>query len=232
MKRLQTMLVAGLAGLAFGGVLAAEPRSGPSIFSCLQLDGRRTTSDRPVQCPREQRELNTDGSTKRILAPMLSPEEMANIDQKARDDEVEQKARREAARRDSSLIKRFPGDAEHRRARNAALEEIKASIANNEKRIAILRSERKKIDEELEFYQPPKRPPAKLKAQADANDAAMNAQRQLIQNLEAEFVRMNEKFDAELAYLKKLWSGALPGSLGAPPAPTPNVKPQPVRTPG
>ncbi len=30
----------------------------------------------------------------------------------------------------------------------------------------------------------------------------------------AELVRINSRFDAELAHLKKLWSGAPPGSLG------------------
>ena len=53
----------------------------------------------------------------------------------------------------------------------------------------------------------------KLKQSLDANDAAVEAQQQLIENQKAEIVRINARYDAELARLKKLWAGAAPGSL-------------------
>jgi hypothetical protein len=37
----------------------------------------------------------------------------------------------------------------------------------------------------------------------------------LIQNQQAEIVRINALFDTELARLKQLWAGAPPGSMGA-----------------
>ncbi|MDQ6684880.1 MAG: hypothetical protein M3Z16_07120, partial [Pseudomonadota bacterium] len=190
-RRYRLLFSALVLALGCDALSAADPRGGPSIYTCTHRDGKKTTSDRPAACDGDQRELNADGSTRRNLPPLLSPEELANLDQANREKENKDKERRELARRDSLLVKKFRDEGEHRRARTAALEEIKASIANNEKRIEILRVERKKIDEELEFYQPPKKPPPKLRAQADANEAAMAAQRQLIQNLEAEFVRIN-----------------------------------------
>ena len=56
--------------------------------------------------------------------------------------------------------------------------------------------------------------PAKLKQQLDANDATTEAQRTLIQNQQAEVVRINALFDTELARLRKLWAGAPAGSMG------------------
>jgi hypothetical protein len=48
----------------------------------------------------------------------------------------------------------------------------------------------------------------------DANDAAVDAQKQLIENQKAELVRIGSRFDQELLLLKRLWAGAAPGSLG------------------
>jgi len=55
--------------------------------------------------------------------------------------------------------------------------------------------------------------PGKLKQALDANDAGVEAQQVLIENQKAEIVRINTRFDAELARLKKLWAGATPGSM-------------------
>ena len=53
---------------------AAEPRAGQTIFQC-DVNGKRVTSDRLIaECVhKEQRELNVDGSLKRIVAPTLTP---------------------------------------------------------------------------------------------------------------------------------------------------------------
>jgi len=60
---------------------------------------------------------------------------------------------------------------------------------------------------------------AKLKQQIDANDASLEAQNGLVQNQQTEIVRINALYDAELARLRKLWSGAPAGSLGPLPGP-------------
>jgi hypothetical protein len=56
--------------------------------------------------------------------------------------------------------------------------------------------------------------PPKLKAQIDANDAAQAAQRDAAAGQRDEAERINRRFDAELERLRRLWSGAVPGSLG------------------
>ena len=79
-----------------------------------------------------------------------------------------------------------------------------------------------------EFYKG-KPLPAKLKQLLDANDASIEAQQVLIENQKAELVRINTRFDAELARLKKLWGGATPGTLpplGELPATAPPTTPK------
>jgi hypothetical protein len=90
-------------------------------------------------------------------------------------------------------------------------------------RLRDLAAERRPLLSEAEFYEG-KALPAKLRSQIEANDVSTAAQRESALTQEAELERVNRFYDAELARLKLLWAGAVPGSLGpimAQPAPTP-----------
>ena len=80
-------------------------------------------------------------------------------------------------------------------------------------RLRELAAERKPLLAEAEFYAG-KALPAKLRGQLDANDASTSAQREAVVSQEAELDRVNQLYDAELARLKQLWGGAVPGSMG------------------
>lgn len=221
------------ASLAGGGALAGACLSGAAltatlaqaqtpptdskkgIYSCTTADGRRLTSDRPIaECnTREQRILNPDGSQRATLPPALSPEEKVRQEAQERHLAAERATLRDAIRRDRTLMLRFPNEATHQHGRSQALDDANKARLSSERRIKELAQERKPLLDEAEFYKG--RPlPAKLKQQMDANDAAVEAQQQLIENQKAELVRINSRFDAELARLKKLWGGAAPGTLG------------------
>lgn len=188
---------------------------GAGIFTCVDSKGNRRTSDRPIaECSdREQRELNKDGSIKRIIPPTLTAEERAEREAAERKAAEERSAYADSVRRDRNLKARFPNEAAHNRARDAALEAVRASMRASEKRIKELEAERKPLKEEAEFYRGRKMP-ARLRQQIEANETSIAAQRELIQNQEAELVRINRLYDAELAHLRKLWNGAQPGSIG------------------
>ncbi len=193
---------------------AQDASPGTGIYTCTTADGRRLTSDRPIpECTaREQRVLNADGSQRTTLPPFLSPEERAAKEAADRRAAAERLAQLDAIRRDRTLMQRYPNEAAHQRARNAALDDANKATALSQRRIKDLGQERKPLTDEAEFYKG--RPlPAKLKQSLDANDAAVDAQLQLIENQKAEAVRINARYDAELARLKKLWAGAAPGSL-------------------
>jgi hypothetical protein len=198
-------------------VLAQSKSS--SIYTCVDAAGRRLTSDRPIpQCTdREQRVLNRDGSLQRVVPPTLTADERAARELEARQRAAAQAAQREVERADRNLMQRYPDEAAHGKAREAALDRARQSLAVSNRRLAELAVERKPLENEAEFYKG-KALPAKLKQQFDANDAAVQAQRSLIANAQAEQVRINNFYDTELARLRKLWAGAAPGSLGPMPS--------------
>jgi len=197
----------------------------PAIYTCIDGNGKRLTSDRPIpECStRDQRVLNPDGSVKHILPPTPTADERAEQEARERQAASERAQQQDAIRRDRNLMVRFPNEAAHNKARAAALDDVRAAVQLSEKRIAVLTADRKPLMDEAEFYVG-KQLPLKLKQQLDANDAAAEAQRSLIQNQQSEIGRINSLYDTELARLKKLWAGAPAGSMGAiPPAPAASV---------
>lgn len=201
--------------VALGPVAQAETKSAASIYSCIDANGKKLTSDRPIpECMnRDQRVLNSDGSPNRVVPPTPTAEERAALEQRDRDAAAERAAKNDAVRRDRNLINRFPDEAAHAKARAKALDDVGNSVRISEARINLLKAERKPLLDEAEFYVG-KQLPAKLKSALDANDAALDAQKALVQNQQVEVVRINGLYDAELARLKKLWAGAPAGSLG------------------
>ena len=196
--------------LAAGAVWAAP------IYTCVDANGKKLTSDRPIaECSgRDQRVLNADGSVKQILPPTMTADERAEQEQRERQAASERAQQQDAVRRDRNLMIRFPNEAAHTKARAAALDDVRAAVQLSEKRIAVLAADRKPLMDESEFYVG-KPLPLKLKQQLDANDAATDAQRSLIQNQQSEIGRINSLYDTELARLRKLWGGAPAGSMGA-----------------
>ncbi len=196
---------------------AAKPsaQAKPAIYTCTTADGRRLTSDRPiVDCNSvEQRVLNADGSLRSVLPPAMSPEQRAAHEAQERKLAAERVAQADAIRRDRNLMLRYPNETAHQHARESSLDDANKARHISERRVKDLALERKPMLDEAEFYKG-KPLPAKLKQQLDANDAAVEAQKQLIENQKAELVRISGRYDLELARLKRLWAGAAPGSLG------------------
>ncbi len=213
-----TVLVAGGAMPTVASAQGTQKSAG--IYSCIDANGKRLTSDRPIpECAsRDQRLLNSDGSIRQVVPPVPTADERAAIEARQQEEALARAVQREAIRRDRNLLQRFPSEAAHNKARQAALEDTRKALRISEARLAALEKERKPLLDESEFYVG-KQLPLKLRQQIDGNDATTEAQRDLLQNQKAELVRVNELYDLELERLRKLWSGAQPGSLGAlPPA--------------
>jgi hypothetical protein len=223
-----------MVGLGCAGAQAQDAGpTGKGIYSCVDSTGKRLNSDRPIaQCnDREQIERNSDGSIKRRIPPTMTPDERAEQEAREKEEALVRSNRQEAIRRDRNLLQRFPNEAAHNKARDAALEEIRKGLRASEARLASLTKERKPLLDEAEFYVGKPLPPL-LKQQLDGNEATTEAQRALVLNQQAELGRVSSLYDVEAERLKKLWGGAQPGSLGvlprpsAPPTSAPR-KPQP-----
>lgn len=206
----------GLLLLAGTGMPAFAQQGGTAgIYTCIDDKGIKRTSDRPIaECnDREQRILNKDGSLRRIVPPTLTPDQRAEREADERKTAEERAALNDAVRRDRNLKARFPTESVHNKARESSLEAVRAGMRASAQRIKDLDVERKPLAEEAEFYRG--RPlPARLKQQIEANETSVAALRELMQNQEAELVRVNRIYDIELEHLRKLWNGARPGSIG------------------
>jgi len=211
--------VAGLLPIMTGVVLeaAAQAPAQPvtGIYTCIDDKGRRLTADRPIaECAgKDQHVLNRDGSLRAVVPPTLTAEERAEKEARERAQKEIRAAAADAVRRDRNLVARFPTEAAHVRAREAALDTVRLAMKATEIRLRELATERKPLRDEAEFYQARQLPP-KLRAQQDANEAAVEAQRGAAANQQAELDRINKLYDVELDRLRKLWGGAPAGSLG------------------
>lgn len=216
------VLVLWAAGAASAGTTPATA----SIYSCIDGTGKRLTSDRPIpECTaREQRVLNSDGSTKKMLPPTMTADERADAEARERAQNAQRMAQMEAVRRDRNLRMRYPNEAAHQKARVAALDDVKRTLQLSQQRLDALASEKKPLLNEAEFYVG-RAMPARLKQQLEGIDAAAEAQRSLMQNQQAETQRINAVFDIELARLRQLWAGAAPGSMGPLPTVAPPLSP-------
>ena len=185
------------------------------VYTCIDGSGKRHTADRliAVCMDREQRVLGRDGSLVRVIEPTLTATERAESEARQQRLAAVRQAQQDLARRDRSLVQRYPNEAAHTKAREAALEPARVGLRASEQRVKELALERKPLLTEAEFYVG-KSLPLELKLKLDGNDAAVEAQRAFMQNQQAEMARINAGFDTELMRLKKLWAGATPGSLG------------------
>jgi hypothetical protein len=205
-------LVQGLAlWLLAAPALAQQAVGGGAIYTCVDDKGQKRMLDRPIpECnDREQTILNKDGSVRGKRPPVLTPDERAEREAAERKAAEEQLALADAVRRDRNLVKRFPNEAAHNRSREASLEAARKAMKNSELRLKELAAERKPLQDEAEFFKGKKMPP-RLKQQLEANDTSVAAQREAIQNQEAELGRINKLYDDELDRLRRLWGGAGP----------------------
>jgi hypothetical protein len=211
--RLAPAVLAVCAAASAAQAQGTAPAAG--IYTCVDAKGRRLTSDRPIaECTgTEQKVLNRDGSVREVRPPTLTAEERAEREARERKANAERMAQIESTRRDKNLLARYPDEAAHRKAREAALDNVRLAVKATESRLKELEIERKPLLDEAEFYKG-KRLPPKLKGQLEANDAAVDAQKEAAANQQAEMERVNRNFDVELSRLRRLWAGAPPGSLG------------------
>ena len=203
-------------------VAGAAPNSPPpvrNIYTCVDAQGHRLSSDRPIpECQaQEQRILNRDGSAKGVLPPAQSPEEKARQDALRRTAEQQRLAREAEARRDRALVARYPDLVAHDIARTRAQDPVTKQIEAAQRRLAELEAEKQGLANEREANG--KKPlPQSLRARIAANEGAIEAQNTILRDQQAEKDRLNQQFDAELVRLRALWAGATPGRMGTLPA--------------
>lgn len=182
-----------------------------AIFTCT-VNGKTFSGDRPPQeCANaDMRELNRDGSVRRVIARPLTQDELrarALEAKKRLEEEDKQLAQR---RRDKSLLEAYASDEEIEAARAKSLESATQSMARAKARIDSLNGERKKLDDEAEFYK--KRVlPDQIKRSFVSNQQEISQAEKILNDALMETKRINERFDAEKKRFRELLAqGARP----------------------
>ncbi len=203
----------GLVALSSCGTALAQPAKtelpGVGIYTCIDARGRTLTADRPIaECnDREQRELGPSGTVRRKLEPTYTVREQQEREDRAREAAIQAARLIDERRRERALLVRYPNATTHDRERVEALSQIDAVIQAAKKRIAELADERKKIDEELEFYkQDTSKAPGAVRRRLEDNTQSVAVQNRFVAEQEDEKKRVNARFDEERGRLKTLWS--------------------------
>ena len=186
----------------------AASASGADIYMCVDGKGRKLTSDRPIpECAdREQKQYNPSGTLRRVVPPTPTASERAAMEEKERKAQEERPRTAELKRVPKLLVARYPNPAAHDADRAKALRSVDEVIASAQKRIADLREERRRLDEEAAGYRNPAALPPKLKGQLEDNDQQVAAQQRFVAAQAEEKQRVNARFDQEQAQLRQLWA--------------------------
>jgi hypothetical protein len=213
-----------------GAGAAAWAQVGGAIYTCVDAQGRRITSDRPImEClDREQKQLNSSGTVRRTVPPSLTASERAELEQREHRRAEEELRRAEERRLDRALLARYPNQQVHDIERAKALQAVQDVIDAGGRRIAELGEQRHKLNEETEFYKTPSKWPARLKRQIDENQQQVEAQQRFIAAQDEERKRVTAHFDEELARLRILWAQRAAASAAAPGASAPAASVHPI----
>jgi hypothetical protein len=186
----------------------AGPAWAQKIYTCVDKNGRRITSDRPIlECiDREQRQLSGSGTVQRVIPPSPTLEEKAQAEAARKAAERARQREAEEVQRDRALVLRYPNQAAHDRARANALEQVDLVIGGLSEREKSLALRVQDLDQQLAaFSAQPNSAPSLLRRQRLDAEAELAQQRRLLQQQRAERDRINTKFNDELARLTKLW---------------------------
>jgi len=200
---------------AAGAALAQKAANSPGIYTCTDARGHTLTADRPIaECAdREQRELSPSGNVRRKLEPTYTAREQAEREDRERQAQLQAARLLEERRRERALLIRYPTQAAHDRERAEALVQIDAVINAARKRLGELAEERRKIDDELEFYaKDVAKAPDSLRRKFDDNAKSAAVQNRFIADQDDEKKRVNARFDEERTRLRPLWAGNAPAT--------------------
>ncbi len=194
-------------GLAWAQV-STQPGSQPSIYTCVDPQGRRITSDRPIaECMGiGQRELSSSGNLKRVVPPVLTAGERAKETERLREEAARQARIEEEKRKQRALVARYPDQATHDKARAEAIAQFDTLIAAVHKRQGELDRQRQEIAAELEFYQQdPAKAPVWLRKLSEENARQRKSQADYLAEQQRARQQTWQNFEDELARLRELW---------------------------
>jgi hypothetical protein len=182
----------------------AAPAAAQSLYTC-SAGGRTYTGDRPPpECYNSDvRELNRDGSLRRVIPrPLTAEEQKARALEEKRKAEAEERALAQR-RRDRSLLETYASEEEIETARVRALMSSQEIVRRSQVRLERMGEDRKRLQDETEFYKR-RDVPENLKRAISSNEQERVAEQKIIRDAQSEIQRINDRFDADLKRFREL----------------------------
>jgi hypothetical protein len=167
-----------------------------NLFCCNDANGKRVCADiLPQECyGRAYREIGDAGRTVRNVEAPLSAEQRAQRAAEEAKQKAEEAEAREQKRKDQALLNTYGNEKDIEVMRLRAQEDVFKSIKNAEGKIAEIRAQRKKFENEAEFYKKKTLPPDVKKGLGDA-DYEIKAQESIIDAKKKELDIIRDKYD-------------------------------------
>ena len=178
--------------------LGTQALAAGNLFCCIDTNGKQICGDLlPQACyGRAYREIGDSGRTLRNVEAPLTAEQRA---QRAVEDEkrkAEEAARREQQRKDQALLNTYGNERDIEAMRTRAQDDVQKSIKAAEAKISEIRAQRKKFENEAEFYKRKKMPADIQKGLSDA-DFEIKAQESIIEAKTKELDIIRQKYDED-----------------------------------
>ena len=178
-----------------------------NFFCCNDASGKQVCGDiLPQACyGRAYRELGSNGQTIRTVDAPLTAEQRSQREAEEEKRKREEEKRKEQQRKDQALLNTYGNEQDIELMRKRAEGDVLKAIANAEKKIVEIRQQRKKFENEAEFYKKKTLPHEVQKGLADA-DSDINSQEVFIAEKKKELEVIHAKYDEDKRRLVELIS--------------------------
>ena len=169
-----------------------------NFFCCNDASGKQVCGDiLPQACyGRAYRELGSNGQTIRTVDAPLTAEQRSQREAEEEKRKREEEKRKEQQRKDQALLNTYGNEQDIELMRKRAEGDVLKAIANAEKKIVEIRQQRKKFENEAEFYKKKTLPHEVKKGLADA-DSDINSQEEFIAEKKKELEVIRAKYDED-----------------------------------
>ncbi|ACV34034.1 conserved hypothetical protein [Candidatus Accumulibacter phosphatis] len=197
--------LASLGGLLVALVGPGASFAGPRIYCCHDDSGKQVCGDiLPSVCyGRAYRELGDSGRTSRLVDAPLTVEQRAQRAAEEQRRKEQERVLNEQRRMDQALLNTYASEKDIEIMRSRAERDLTMAIKAAEERIAEIRKQRKKFEDEAEFYRNRQLPAEVAKGLRDA-DYEIGAQESVIESKKRDQETMRAKYDEDLRRFRDL----------------------------
>lgn len=187
---------------------AAQPKGGPGVlYRYVDENGSTVVKDYlpPEVVPKGYTILNTYGQTIEVVPPVKTKAELAEEKRLKAAQAAEERAKREAARRDAELMRQFTAVEDLMRARDTQLSALDVQISIRNGQNNLLTSQLEEMQRHAADYERRGQPvPSQLLKDIQESQRQIEENKKFVDGQNAEKNRIAERFKADIVRFKEL----------------------------